>query len=170
MKLLSKKIRFIFSALIIFSSLGFSHSALAKYKQCIRNESGTSLDVRWKDTSGATSKQASNANLTLGMTACKESENKLGYAVVSCNGCGLAKPMTVTAVGAVAGGVVMLACIPATVAWAACVGMVGPLAVSTSVAAAATAIPSSDQGKWMLVPDDKQTMVFHGTAFDLSVK
>ncbi len=170
MKLLSKKIRFIFSALIIFSGLGFSHSALAKYKQCIKNNSGTSLDVRWKDLSGSTSKQASNNNLTLGMTACKESENKLGYAVVSCNGCGLAKPMTVTAVGAIAGGLVILACAPASAAAGACVSLAGPLVVGAAVAAAQGNIPPSDQGKWVLMPDDKQTMVFEGTAFNLSIK
>jgi hypothetical protein len=169
MELLNKKIRYIFSALILFSTFGFSQSALADYKQCIKNMSGTSLNVRWKDISGATSNQASNSNLTLGMTACKSSANKLGYAVVSCNGCGLAKPMTVAAVGVVGTGLVVLACSATAAASGACVGMTLPLVVGSLVAAAQANIPKSDQSKWVLMPDDKQTMVFSGTAFNLLV-
>lgn len=163
METINKKIRYVFSAAMLFTMLGFSHLALADVKQCIYNGSGTSLDVRWKDQDGNTSPNASNKNLTAGLTACKTG-NRLGYAVVSCNGCSLTQPLLQSAVG-IGGGILLGACVAATA------GACLPTALSAAptVIAAVMAIPDSDWKKRVLVPQDGQTLKFSGTAFNLKV-
>lgn len=156
--------RNVFSIVLLFSALGFSHSALA-VKQCIKNSSGTSLNVEWKTIDGKTSKNASNSKLTLGLTACKEGAS-LGYAVVSCNGCALAQPFAQAAV-VVGGGILLGACVAATAG--ACLGP-GMAAIAPLVNDAVRAIPNSDWKKRVAMPQDGQTMTFIGSAFDLRLQ
>jgi hypothetical protein len=165
MELLNKKIRYILSAVMLFGTLGFSHSALADVKQCIKNSSGVSLNVKWKDVGGNLSKDASNANLTTGMTACKRSSNKLGYALVSCNGCGLAQEFSQAAIG-ISGGALIGACVAMSAG--ACIAAAPEIAYA--VAEAIMAIPNSDWKSRTVVPKDGQTIEFYGTAFDLKLR
>ncbi len=149
-----------FALLVFFSAFGFCNAALAG-TQCIQNNSGTSLNIAWYNSAGQKANNDSNANVTVGMKACKTGDN-LGYAVVSCNACGLAQPFAQAAVG-IAGGVLLGACVAAS--GGECIQYTPDL--TQLVIQAVQAIPNSDWKKRVVVPKFGQTVTFVGTAFDL---
>ena len=152
-----------FALLVFFSAFGFCNAALAG-TQCIQNNSGTSLNIAWYNGAGQKANNDSNANVTLGMKACKTGDN-LGYAVIECNGCALAQPFAQAGVG-IAGGVLLGACVAAT--GGECIQYVPDLL--PLVIQAVQAIPNSDWKKRVVVPKFGQTVTFVGTAFDLRVQ
>jgi hypothetical protein len=165
MEYVNKQMRCIFSLVMLLSMLGFSQSAFA-VKQCIKNNSGTSLNVAWYNTAGKKHNASSNANLTLGFTSCKESNKSgLSYAVVNCNGCALAKPFAQAGI-AIGGGVLLGACGAATAGQ--CLALAPE--VAEAVVLTVQMIPNSDWKQRVVVPQDGQTIEFIGTAFDLRVK
>ena len=147
---------------VFITSMFFSFGANAA--QCIYNNSGTSLNVQWKNTAGGIDKNASNSNLTVGQKACQNNGN-LGYAVIQCNACKFAANFTKAAVG-VAGGVAIIACVAATAGEC----LLEAPALIAVVEEVVRAIPNGDQRHYVLVPNKGQTMQVKGNAFGLELQ
>jgi len=149
------------AALVSFVAL--PTSASANSKQCVKNESATSLSVHWYHQDG--SKGPTNTNLTYGFELCHTvTDGKPGYATVSCNGCGWAETAAKAAV-VVAGSTAFGVCVVATSGE--CV-MEGPGFAETTVEAVKS-IPSSFKGKLVVVPGYNGTTNIKGNAFGLTV-
>ena len=156
-------IRSVALSLVVFAlSLSFSVQK-AEAKQCIYNDSATSLNVTWYNGDGKKAKNASNSNLTFGYKACLTNKD-LGFATVKCNGCKWAAGAAKAAV--VVGG---------TAAFGVCVVTTGGECLAefelfaAGTAAAVKAIPPSFKGKLVVVPNRGKTTKISGNAFGLKV-
>ena len=143
-------------------SIGFSVKS-AEAKQCIYNDSGTSLKVTWYNNKAGKDKGASDNDLTFGRKACQDNP-KLGFAVIECNGCAWAEAAAKTAVIAGATGAFGV-CVVATAGE--CL-MEGPLFVEATILAV-QAIPPHFKGKIVVVPNKGKTIKIKGNAFGLKV-
>jgi hypothetical protein len=149
------------AALVSFVAL--PTSASANSKQCVKNDSATSLSVHFYDQAGNAG--AKNTNLTYGVTVCHTvSDGKPGYATVSCNGCGWAETAAKAAV-VVAGSTAFGVCVVATSGECLMEGQ----GFTEATIEAVKAIPSSFKGKLVVVPGYNGTTYIKGNAFGLSV-
>ena len=156
-------IRSVALSLVVFAlSLSFSVQK-AEAKQCIYNDSATSLNVTWYNGDGKKAKNASNSNLTFGYKACLTNKN-LGFATVKCNGCAWAAGAAKAAV-IVGGTAAFGVCVVATAGE--CV-FEAPL-FAEGTAEAVRAIPPSFKGKLVVVPNRGKTTKISGNAFGLKV-
>lgn len=151
-----------FLALVSFAAV--PTSARANSKQCVKNDSATSLSVRFYGQNGEA--YAKNTNLTYGFTLCHTvSDGKAAYATVACNGCAWAEGAAkgaVIAAGAGAFGV----CVVATDGE--CLAEWEIFAEGTALAV--KSIPPSYNGKLVVVPGYNGTTTITGNAFGLHVK
>lgn len=139
-------------------------TASANSKQCVKNDSGTSLSVHFYGQNGEA--YAKNTNLTYGFSVCHTvSDGKSAYATVACNGCGWAEAAAKTA-----------AIVAGTGAFGVCVlASDGECAAewelfASGTAAAVESIPPSFKGKLVVVPGYNSTTHITGNAFGLHVK
>ena len=133
-------------------------------KQCIKNNSGTILDVTWYNKHAKVDKQATNHNLTYGFQACQDNP-ELGFAEIKCKGCQWATPAAKTAI--IAGvGAAWGTCI--YVSAGNCALLITPVLLGTY--SAVSYVPKSFHGKFIVVPAKGKTIRITGNAFELNVK
>lgn len=151
-----------FLALVSIATL--PDTASAGPKQCIKNDSGTSLSVQFYLDGN---KKKGNKNLTVGFEVCQNigNDNKLAFATVKCNGCAWAEGAAKTAV-IVAGTGAFGVCVVATAGE--CVAEI-PLFVEAT-ALAVSSIPPSFKGKLIVVPGYNKTTHINGNAFGLHIQ
>jgi len=153
-----------FTLAVLTFTLVFSAQEAEASKQCIYNNSGTSLKVTWYNASGKKDKGASNNDLTVWKQACQNND-KLGFAKIECNGCAWAEAAAKTAI-----------VVGATGAFGVCVVATGGECVAEApLFAEATyeaimAVPPAFKGKLIVVPNKGKTVKIEGNAFGLKVK
>ncbi len=159
--------------LLLFAGIALSSNAFAVH-QCIHNDSGTSLNVTWKNANGKKNHKASNANLLYGQTACRKGHHSMGYAVIQCNGCdvasGFAKAAIIT--GGVAAGVACTAvsggaCAEAFVNAAIEQGVEQGSQGTSEIKQVLDLVPDGDMKKTVVVPANGKTIKVTGNAFGL---
>lgn len=147
---------------VLFLMFGLLFTSIASAGQCIKNDSGASLDVTWYNANGHKDNNASNHNLTFGNKACQNNSN-LGYAHIHCNACAFADEFTDAAI--VVGGVATVGAICVASGGSLC-GIAANMA-TPAITAAINSVPPGMEGKLLAVPGHGKTVRVKGNAFGL---
>ena len=159
-----KALKALFMQGLLIAGLAFAASSPVMARQCVKNNSATSLNVQWYNQGGSPDRNASMDIVLAGKLACQNNAT-LGFSTVSCNGCAWGPAAAKTAI--IAGGVALFGvCVVATSGE--CVLNAPGFAADT--VAAVKSVPRAFNGKLIVAPSAGKTVTITGTAFGLNVQ